>query len=136
MATVTKIMKTTASPDEAWDAVADWGSPHLRLVPGFAIATLVEQGARLVTFANGKTVREPIVTLDQQERRLVWAAEGGVTTHYNASLQVAPAPEGGSELRWVADFLPDSATPAVDAAMSAGIAAMKKTLDEASNRRI
>jgi len=130
MATVTKTMKTTASPEKAWDAVSDWGSPHLRLVPGFAIASVAEPDARIVTFANGKTIREPIVTVDPHERRLVWSSEGGLTTHYNASLQVQPAPEGGSQLTWIADFLPESAAPALESAMSAGIAAMKTALDK------
>lgn len=128
MATVRKVIDTTATVEQAWDAVRDIGALHTRLVPGFVVATRLEPGARVVTFANGMTTREPIVTLDEDAKRLVWSSEGGRTTHYNASAQVV-AREGGARVVWIADFLPDDVAPAIDAAMSAGAAAMKKALD-------
>src|SRR4051812_41353249 len=106
MATVCKIIDTTATVEQAWDAVRDVGALHKRLVPGFVVATKLEPGARVVTFANGMTTREPIITLDDDARRLVWSSEGGRTTHYNASAQVL-AREGGARVVWIADFLPD-----------------------------
>ena len=100
MATVVREVATRARPRFAWEAIADVGALHTRLVPGFVVATRLEPGARVVTFANGAIVREPIVTVDEATRRLVWSAEGGRTTHYNASLQVlggnAGAPSSGS----------------------------------------
>jgi putative membrane protein len=39
-----------------------------------------------VTFVNGTVLREPIVTLDDAARRLVWTAEGGRARHYNSEL--------------------------------------------------
>ena len=83
--------------------------------------------ARIVTFANGMVVREPIVALDEARRRLVWTAEGGRTTHYNSSAQVFDDP-GGARIVWTSDFLPDDMRDAIDAAMTAGAAAMKKAL--------
>ena len=65
MATVRKQVVTQAPPDQVWDAIRDVGALHTRLVPGFVTATRLEPGARIVTFANGVTVREPIVTLDE-----------------------------------------------------------------------
>ena len=90
MATVRKEIVTRARPDQVWDAIRDIGALHTRLVPGFVTATRLEPGARIVTFANGVTVREPIVTLDDAAMRLVWAVEGLPTTHYNASAEVVP----------------------------------------------
>ena len=60
-----------------------------------------------MTFVNGVTLREPIVTLDDEARRLVWTAEGGRAQHYNAALQVASLPGGATSVVWTADFLPD-----------------------------
>ncbi len=128
MATICKTIDTTATVEAAWDAVRDVGALHTRLVPGFVIDTKLEPGTRVVTFANGMTTREPIVTLDDDARRLVWSSEGGRTTHYNASAQVL-AREDGARVVWIADFLPDDVAPAIDAAMSAGAEAMKKALD-------
>lgn len=129
MASVTKEIKVGASADAAWDAIRDIGALHTRLVPGFVVDTKVEDGgaARVVTFINGVVVREPIVALDEERRRLVWTAEGGRTTHYNASAQVV-VDGGGVKIVWTADFLPHEARGTIDAAMTAGAAAMQKAL--------
>jgi carbon monoxide dehydrogenase subunit G len=131
MATITKIITTMASPDAVWSAIRDIGALHTRLVPGFVIDTRVEPGTpvvRVVTFANGSTVREPIVTLDDEARRLVWTVEGGAATHFNGSAQVFAEPSGGSRVVWRTDLLPDAAAPTIDAAMTAGAAAMTAAL--------
>jgi carbon monoxide dehydrogenase subunit G len=73
-------------------------------------------------------VKEPIVDIDDEARRLVWAAIGGTLTHYNASVQVFS--EGtGSRVVWVADFLPHDAAGNLRQMIEAGCAVMKKTLD-------
>ena len=128
MATIIKRISVRAGAQAAWDAVRDIGALHTRLVPGFVIDTQFEPGARVVTFANGATIREPIVALDEAERRLVWTAEGGRTRHYNAAAQVF-AEGDGALVVWTSDFLPDEAGQAIDAAMTAGAAAMKAALD-------
>jgi carbon monoxide dehydrogenase subunit G len=128
VASIRKDVVTTASPDAVWDAIRDVGALHTRLVPGFVVATTLEEGARRVTFANGVTLREPIVTIDDVARRLVWSSEGGQTTHYNASAQALP--EGsGTRVVWIVDLLPNDAAPQIEAAMNAGTAAMQKALD-------
>lgn len=131
MATVRKDIITTAHPDDAWDAIRDIGALHTRLVPGFVIDTCLEPGARRVTFANGQCVREPIITLDECSRRLVWSAEGVGATHYNASAQVVAEP-AATRIVWLADFLPDDIGGAIEAAMDAGAHAMKVALDRLS----
>jgi Polyketide cyclase / dehydrase and lipid transport len=129
MASIRKEIVTPARPAEVWDAVRDVGALHTRLVPGFVKATRLEPGARVVTFANGMTVREPIVTIDEQDRRLVWSAVGGSLTHYNASAQVVAEPDGSSRVVWIADLLPDEAAGNVEGMMDAGMVAMKAALD-------
>jgi len=129
MATVRTTLDTRASPDDAWAAIRDIGALHTRLAPGFVADTKLEAGARVVTFVNGMVIREPIVTVDDDARRLVWSAEGGRTTHYNASLQVAARPNGGATVVWTADFLPDDVKPQLTAAIEAGTRAMKRSLD-------
>lgn len=132
MGTITRSINTTATAAQAWDAIRDVGALHTRLVPGFVVATKLEDGGRLrvVTFGNGAVVREPIVACDDESRRLVWTASGGLTSHYNASVQVVAEPGHGTRITWVADFLPDSAAPALAAAIEMGLAVMKRTLDE------
>ncbi|HJZ73369.1 MAG TPA: SRPBCC family protein [Vicinamibacterales bacterium] len=132
MASIREEIFTTARPDEVWDAIRDIGALHTRLVPGFVIDTRLEEGARVVTFGNGMTVREPIVDVDDRARRLVWSATGGATTHYNASVQVFD--EGnGSRVVWIADLLPNEAAGRVGAMMKQGMEVMKRTLDRTTH---
>ena len=107
MATIRSELKTRAPASEVWSAIRDIGALHTRLVPGFVTDTKLEPGARIVTFVNGMVLREPIVTLDDEARRLVWTAEGGRARHYNAALQVSELADGLTSVVWTADFLPD-----------------------------
>jgi hypothetical protein len=129
MATVRREIVTSANLHEVWSAIRDIGELHTRLVPGFVVDTKLAGDVRTVTFANGMVVREPIVTRDDAAMRLVWSAEGGITRHYNASVQVSSAADGATRVVWIADFLPDTATSTIAAAIEAGMAVMKRTLD-------
>ena len=129
MATIKKVISTTASADAAWSALRDVGALHTRLVPGFVTDTKLEPGARIVTFGNGLVVREIIVTVDDDQRRVVWSAVGGSLTHHNGSAQVISAPSGTTTVVWIADFLPNEAAATMDSMMGQGMAIMKQTLD-------
>ena len=108
MASIRKEIVTSARPQSVWDAIRDIGALHTRLVPGFVVDTRLEPGARIVTFANGMVVKEPIVTIDDEGRRLVWGAEAKAFTHYNASVQ-AFSEGSGTRVVWITDFLPNEA---------------------------
>jgi hypothetical protein len=127
MASIRKEIVTSAQPHSVWDAIRDIGALHTRLVPGFVVDTRLEPGARIVSFANGMVMKEPIVAIDEEARRLVWSAESSALTHYNASVQVF-AEAGGSRVVWIADFLPDQAADVVGPMMEQGMTAMKKAL--------
>jgi carbon monoxide dehydrogenase subunit G len=129
MASIRREILTKASPEGVWAAIRDIGALHTRLVPGFVVDTRLEPGARIVTFGNGMVVREPIVDIDDRDRRLVWSATGGRTTHYNASVQVFASEAGGAKVVWIADLLPDEAAADIRAAIEQGMAVMKRTLD-------
>jgi hypothetical protein len=129
MATIRKEITVKARVEQAWDVMRDIGALHTRLVPGFVVDTKVEPGARVVTFANGRVVRERIVTIDDDARRLVWSATGDLLTHHNASAQILEEPDGRSRIIWLADLLPDSMSGAIDQMMDHGMTAMQTTLD-------
>ena len=112
-----------------WDAIRDIGALHTRLVPGFVVDTRIEPGARVLTFGNGMVMREPIVTIDEESRRLARSAAGGRTTHYNASAQVFVARTGQTKVVWIADFLPDDVAREIRSAIEQSTAIMQKTLD-------
>ena len=129
MGSIRKEIVTSAKPGDVWDAIRDVGALHTRLVPGFVIDTKLEPGARIVTFGNGMVVKEPIVDIDDPEKRLVWGAIGGPLTHYNGSVQVFPDGQSQSRVVWTADFLPNEAAAQLRAMIEQGMAVMKKTLD-------
>ena len=129
MASIRKEILTKARPDDVWDAVRDIGALHTRLAPGFVTDTRLEPGARVVTFGNGMVVRELIVTIDNDERRVVWSAVGGSLTHHNGSAQVLSVAKGLTKVVWIADLLPDETASAISAMMEQGMAVMKQTLD-------
>ncbi len=131
MATVVKSVSIAVPPDQAWEAVRDWGAVHQRLCPGVLTDTVVEGEARIVTFANGLVAKELIVAVDDEARRLVWAVVGTkLLSHHNAGMQVLPNGQG-CRIVWTADLLPHDAAPQVAGLMEAGCAAMKATLERA-----
>jgi hypothetical protein len=109
--------------------VRDVGALHTRLVAGFVTDCRLEGNARIVTFANGMVVREPIIDINENDRRLVWGAIGGQASHYNASAQVFAEGASRSRLVWIADLLPNELAPAITGMMEQGLAAMKKTVE-------
>ena len=130
MATITREIRLHVRPEEAWDAVRDYGAVHRRLAPGFVVDTRLEDGARVVTFGNGAVVRELIVAVDDGARRLVWAVVGTALTHHNASMQVHDAGGDGSRVVWIADLLPDEAAPRIAGLIEQGLTTMQATLEQ------
>jgi hypothetical protein len=130
MATLHDSVFIQASPGKVWDAARDVGALHTRLVPGFVVDTQLEGDTRVVTFGNGLTAREPIISIDDERRRLAWGASGGKTTHYNAVLEVQPEAQG-ARVTWTIDLLPDEMASAIRGMQAQGLAIMKKTLEAA-----
>ena len=128
MATLHREIHIEARPEAIWDAARDVGALHTRLVPGFVVDTQLEGNARIVTFGNGMVVRELIISVDDQRRRLAWTAIGGRTTHYNAVLEVL-ADRSGTRVVWVTDLLPDEMAEPVATMQENGLAAMKETFE-------
>lgn len=135
MASIRKEILVEARPEDVWAAVRDVGALHHRLVPGFVVDTRLEGDARVVTFGNGMVLRELIVDLDDEARRLAWSARGGRLTHHHASVQVLAEGEGRSRLVWTADLLPHELAGDVRAMMEQAAAVMKPTLEGRARER-
>src|SRR5438034_4970536 len=128
MASIHQEILLRAPPEAVWDVVRDVGAVHTRFAPGFVTDTVLGDGDRMVTFANGMVVREVIVDVDDKARRLAYSARSERLSHHNASFQVLP--EGsGSLLVWIADVLPPEAAEMVAGMMETGIQVTKRTLD-------
>ncbi len=129
MATIYKERRIEVSVEDAWDALADWGALHERLVPGFVTDAHLDGTDRIVSFFNGVTARERLVSSDAQARRLVWSIVDGPYSHHNGAAQVLAHPDGGTRFVWIADLLPDDRAQRADAMMERGIDNVKQTLE-------
>jgi hypothetical protein len=131
MATITREIQTSAAPEKVWDALRDVGAVHERIADGFVVDTVLEPGARVVTFANGFVARELIVDVDDDRRRLAYAVvDTPDLEHHNGVFEVHD--DGtGARITWTADLLPDEMAGLIGGMMTEGAAAMKATLDRA-----
>jgi len=129
MATIRKEIEIIRDRSYVWDAIRDVGAIHRRLVPGFVVDCKLEGDSRIVTFANGKVVREVIVTVDDETCRHAWSARGEPFTHHNASIQVFA--EGAAKCRvvWIADLLPNEITDTIEKMILQALDVMKQTLE-------
>ena len=134
MASIRREARIDACAETAWSALRDVGALHTRLVPGFVVDTVLEEGARVVTFGNGMVARELIVDVDDEARRVVWSVVGGAMTHHNGSAQVFPD-GAGCRFVWIADLLPNELAPAIAAMMDQGMAVIKTTLERTERER-
>ena len=135
MATIHKEFRVEAPVEDVWAAIRDIGAVHSRLAQKFVVDTRLEGDSRLVTFANGATVRERIVTIDDERRRLVYSVVEWKATHHNASFQVFADGASGTRVVWIADLLPNDLADLVGGLMEQGSAAMTQTLEATATRR-
>ena len=128
MASIIRDITVAAAPETVWQAVRDVGNAH-QLFVGVLTDCRMGNGERTVTFANGMVLRELILDVNDEHRRVAYTAVGGRTTHHNSSLQVFAAEGGRSRIQWITDFLPNELAPVLSGLVEAGAAAMKRQLD-------
>jgi hypothetical protein len=128
MASIHIEIEIDAPVDAAWSALRDWGAIHERLAPGFAVDARVDGGDRLVTFFTGATLRERIVDVDDERRRLVWSIVDGPYAHHNGSAQVTDR-DGRTVFAWTTDLLPDTAADRTREMMERGSEVIRATLE-------
>jgi Polyketide cyclase / dehydrase and lipid transport len=129
MASVRREIVIDARAEQVWEALRDWGALHVRLVPGFATDARLDGEDRIVTFSNGTVLRERLVDLDDEARRLVWSIADPPYTHHNASAQVFTDGPDRSLFVWVADFLPDELAGRAAPLMEHALGVIKRTLE-------
>ncbi len=120
VASIQKEFIIDAPAERVWAALKDVGAVHVRLVPGLVTDTALEGDTRTITFSNGLVVREKIVDVDNERRRVAYSASGVSMTYHHASMQVLPDGESASRFIWVADVQPESARDNVAALMDKG----------------
>ncbi|MFD0697562.1 SRPBCC family protein [Paenibacillus sp. GCM10027628] len=133
MATIRKEIIIEAKPEQVWDAVRDVGAVHRRFVPGYTVDTHLDGNNRILTLPNGGTVRELIVSLDDEARRLAYAVVEGrmPLEHHHATFQVLAESDSCSRLVWITDFLPNELATEIRMRVDRGAEVMKQTIEAA-----
>ncbi len=132
MASILREPRGDTEPEAVWTALRDFGRVQERLVPGFVVDTVLDgPETRILTFANGAVVREVLVGIDDDARRIAYTVVDGPigATHHNASAQVVADGHGRSRFVWTTDVLPDDVAPMIGALMDQGIGVIKATLE-------
>jgi hypothetical protein len=128
MATITREIPLKVPADRAWTALRDVGRAA-DVFPGVLVDSQIVGDVRTVTFSNGLVVRERIVTVDDERRRLAYAVIEGSPTHHNASLQVLAEGESRCRIVWTTDLLPDDLEPSIRALVDQGAEALRRSLE-------
>ncbi len=131
MARIHEEILIDAEPAEVWAALRDWGALHEKLVPGFVVDTQLDGADRIVTFGNGAVMREVLLDLDEQARRLAWTIVDGPYAHHTGCAQVFAAGPGRARFVWIAYVLPEETAAATGAMMAQGTRIVKQTLEAA-----
>ena len=130
MATLRKEIPVASGAPPVWQRLRDFAQVHTKVAPGFLTDLKMDNGDRIVTFFNGLVARERLVTVDDENCRLVYSVVEGRPSHYSAAVQVFPEGDG-SRVVWTIDLLPDELAPAIGGMMDEAAKVMRKTLAEA-----
>jgi hypothetical protein len=107
MASVIREIVIDASPEEVWAAVGDFAGGPRRMSGGLVGCRLDEPDVRALTFPDGNTARERLISRDEQARRIVYGWLADDVVHDNTSMQVLAEGDRRSRLVWIHDTLPD-----------------------------
>ncbi|MFE9411018.1 SRPBCC family protein [Streptomyces sp. NPDC006704] len=131
MASIHREVLIEDAPDQVWAAIRDFGEVHHRLAPGYVTDTRVDNDVRTVTFANGAVVRELIVDIDDESRRIAYAVVGGSLepTHHHASMQVFAGEGSRSRFVWIIDVTPENLRAPIAEMVDQGLRVIKTTLE-------
>ncbi|TYC00273.1 SRPBCC family protein [Micromonospora sp. WP24] len=137
MATVSVEVTVDVPANRVWEAVADVGAVHRRLLPGRVADARVEGDVRILTMPDGAQVRELILAVDNRIRRMAYAVVEGQRLpliYHHAAFQVLD--EGDhSRLVWLTDVLPHAMADAVRARVERGIEEMRDVLERNESER-
>jgi Polyketide cyclase / dehydrase and lipid transport len=129
MASINKHLDLDVDPSTTWEAIRDFPSPHVPFA-GVLCDAKMDGDDRVVTFASGVVVRERLVALDDDARRIAYTVVDGPFTHHHATMSVNPTPTGGSRVEWTSDVLPHDVAARVSDLMDQGIRALAANLGE------
>jgi hypothetical protein len=135
MASIQIDIRVQRPAEEVWAALASIGEAHHVFAGVLSDSRLEGDDVRVATFANGLVVKEQIVAIDPDLRRIAYTVLGETFRHHNASMQVIADGPNACRFVWITDVLPHSAADQVRPLMEAGARALKTTREAAADAR-
>lgn len=114
--------------DIAWAALRRVGEAHRVFAP-VLVAGSIEGDVRTLVFANGLTVKERIVAIDDRRQRVAYCVLGDMFEHHSASMQILPVDERSCRFVWTSDFLPEERAQLVQPLVEQGSRALTKNIE-------
>ncbi|MEZ0077511.1 SRPBCC family protein [Planotetraspora sp. GP83] len=135
MASIRHEIVIDASPEHIWDVLRDVGAVHERLLPGRVTGTRLEGDQRFLTFPDGHVIRELIVAIDDDARRLAYSVVEGARPpieHHHASFEVRSEGDRAGRLIWTTDVLPHVLAAEIRIRIERGAVEMKQAIEAAA----
>ncbi|WP_433178984.1 SRPBCC family protein [Actinoallomurus sp. CA-150999] len=132
MASIRHEIVIDAAPEHIWDVLRDVGAVHERLLPGRVADTRLEGDQRFLTFPDGHVIRELIVAIDDDARRLAYSVVEGArpaTEHHHASFEVRAEGDRAGRLIWTTDVLPHALAAEIRIRIERGAVEMKQAIE-------
>jgi Polyketide cyclase / dehydrase and lipid transport len=129
MASIHQQTSVEVGADRAWAAVRQVGDAHTLFAPVLVEGKL-DRDVRTVRFANGMIVRERILDVDDERRRVAYTVlDGPGMTYHHASMQIVDAGPNRSLFIWITDFLPHEIGGDLAPLIDQGAKALKSNLE-------
>jgi hypothetical protein len=129
MASIHKQTALEVDCETAWAVLRQVGEAHKLFAPVLTDGRL-NGDTRTVTFANGMVVREQILDVDNERKRVAYTVlDGPGMAYHHASMELADAGAGRCQFVWVTDFLPSELAGTLRPLIDQGTEALKRNLE-------
>lgn len=127
MASITKTIPARGGAAKAWEKISDIGAVD-KLV-SLITSCALDGDTRLCTLPDGQAIKERIISVDHDARRVVYTVtDGPLPLEFHcAAVQVTEA-DSGAEVTWTVDVKPDEIAGPLSDMMDGAAQSMSEAL--------
>jgi len=129
MPSIKKQVAVNVAAEKAWAALRRVEDAHKLFAPVLVDGRL-DADIRTVTFANGMVLRERVLDIDDEKRRVAYAAiDAPGMAYHHASMQVLEDGPNRCQFVWITDFYPAEVGATIAPLIEHGASALKTNLE-------